>query len=92
MEEYGILRKYGYVGFGHVYHRRYKESKPEDEIDGEREEKEGRRETRPSRPIWCDVWIVEQMRYPTNRPTDRPTDQPTDRASYRGALSHLKTA
>ena len=27
----------------------------------------------------------------TNRPTDRPTDQPTDTASYRGALSHLKT-
>ena len=27
-------------------------------------------ETRPSRPIRCDVWIVERMRYPTNRPTD----------------------
>ena len=27
--------------------------------------------TRPSRPIRCDVWIVERMRYqPTNRPTD----------------------
>ena len=43
-------------------------------------------QTRPSRPIRCDVWIVKQMRYPT----DRPTDQPTDTASYRGALSHLK--
>ena len=27
--------------------------------------------TRPSRPIRCDVWIVERMRY---RQTDRPTD------------------
>ena len=42
--------------------------------------------TRPSRPIMCDVWIVERMRYPT----DRPTNQPTDTASYRGALAHLK--
>ena len=42
--------------------------------------------TRQSRPIRCDVWIVERMRYPTNRPTDRPTDT----ASYKGALSHLK--
>ena len=25
-------------------------------------------------------------------PTDQPTDQPTDTASYRGALSHLKTS
>ena len=33
--------------------------------------------TRPSRPIRCDVWIVERMRYPTDRPTDRPTDQRT---------------
>ena len=38
--------------------------------------------TRPSRPIRCDVWIVERMRY--------PTDQPTDTASYSGASSHLK--
>ena len=30
--------------------------------------------TRPSRPIRCDVWIVEQMRYPTNQLTDRPTN------------------
>ena len=37
--------------------------------------------TRPSRPIRCDVLIVERMRY---RPTNRRT------ASYRGALSHLK--
>ena len=42
------------------------------------------RKTRPSRPIRCAVWIVERMRY-------RPTDRPTDTASYRGALSHLKT-
>ena len=28
----------------------------------------------PSRPIRCDVWIVEQLRYPTNQPTDRPLD------------------
>ena len=42
--------------------------------------------TRPSRPIRCNVWIVERMRYPT----DRPTNWPTDTASYRGALSHLK--
>ena len=47
----------------------------------------GRIKTRPSRPIRCDVWIVERMRYPT----DRPTDQQTDTASYRGALSHLKS-
>ena len=46
------------------------------------------KEARPSRPIRCDVLIVERMRY---RQTDQPTDQPTDRASYRGALSHLKT-
>ena len=39
--------------------------------------------TRSSRPIRCDVWIVEQMRYPTNRQTDRASD--------RGALSHLKS-
>jgi len=42
---------------------------------------------RPCRPIRCDVWIVQRMRY---RPTNRPTDQQTDTASYRGALSHLK--
>ena len=42
--------------------------------------------TRQSRPIRCDVWIVERLRYPTGR----PTNQPTDTASYRGALSHLK--
>ena len=42
--------------------------------------------TRPSRPIRCDVWIVERMRYPTDRPTNRPTDT----ASYRGDLSHPK--
>ena len=29
-------------------------------------------ETRPSRPIRCDVWIVERMRY---QPTDRPTNR-----------------
>ena len=29
--------------------------------------------TRPSRPIRCDVWIVERMRYPTDQPTNRPT-------------------
>ena len=47
-------------------------------------------ETRPSRPIRCDVWIVERMRYPTDQPTDRLTNRPTDTFSYRGALSHLK--
>ena len=31
--------------------------------------------TRPSRPIRCDVWIVERMR---DRPTDRLTNLPTD--------------
>merc|ERR1712002_1334507 len=41
------------------------------------------RETRPSRPKRCDVWIVERMRY-------QPTDRPTDTASYKGVLSHLK--
>ena len=49
-------------------------------------EKGNNHRTRPSRPIRCDLWIVERMRYPTNQ----PTDQPTDTASYRGALSHLK--
>merc|ERR1712074_134300 len=44
--------------------------------------------TRPSRPIRCDVWIIERMRY---RQTNQPTNQPTDTASYRGALSHLKS-
>ena len=35
-----------------------------------KEEKEPRRiRTRPSRPIRCDVWIDERMRYPTNRRT-----------------------
>ena len=48
--------------------------------------------TWPSRPIRCDVWIVERMRYqPTNRPSNQPTNRPTDTASYRGALSHLKS-
>ena len=32
-----------------------------------------------SRPIRCDVWIVERTRYPTDEPTDRQTDRPTDR-------------
>ena len=32
------------------------------------------------------MWIVELMRYPTDRQTNRQTDI----ASYRGALSHLK--
>ena len=47
-------------------------------------QKENKRieKTRPSRPIRCDAWIVERIRYPPNRPTDR--------ASNRGALSHLK--
>ena len=40
--------------------------------------------TRPSRPIRCDVLIVERMRYPTDQPTDKPT-QPV-----RGASSHPK--
>ena len=58
--------------------------------------KKGKEEkTRPSRPIRCDVMIVERMRYrQTDRQTDRQTNQPTnptDIASYRGALSHLKT-
>ena len=35
--------------------------------------------TRPSRLIRCDVWIVERLRYRTDRPTVRPTDWPTDR-------------
>ena len=31
--------------------------------------------TRPSRPIRCDVWIIQRLRYqPTNQPTDRATD------------------
>ena len=34
----------------------------------------GTSKTRPCRPISCDLWIVEQMRYPTNSPTDRPTN------------------
>ena len=46
-------------------------------------------ETRPSRLIRCDMWIVERMRY---RPTNQPTNRPTDTASYRGALSHLITS
>ena len=33
-----------------------------------------RQQTRPSRPIRCDVWIVERMCYPTDQPTNRPTD------------------
>ena len=28
---------------------------------------------------------------PNDQPTNQPTDRPTDTASYRGALSHLKT-
>ena len=47
-------------------------------MKGGGEEKEGKEkanETRPSRPIRCDVWIVERMRY---RPTDRPTNQRTE--------------
>ena len=49
-------------------------------------EKRDKKKTRPSRPIRCDMWIVERMRYPTDRQTDRPMDT----SSYRGALSHLK--
>ena len=45
-------------------------------------------ETMPSRPLRCDVWIVERMRY---RQTDQPTNRPTVRPSYTGALSYLKT-
>ena len=30
--------------------------------------------TRPSRPIRCDVLIVERTRYPTDQPTNRQTD------------------
>ena len=30
--------------------------------------------TRPSRPMRCDMWIVEWMRYPTNQPTNRRTE------------------
>ena len=52
-------------------------------------ERERERE-RTSRPIRCAGWIVERIRYPTNRPTDQPTDQPTDIAYYRGAWAHLK--
>ena len=33
-----------------------------------------RRITRPSRPIRRAMWIVERMRYPTDRPTDRQTN------------------
>ena len=33
------------------------------------------KKTRPRRPLRCDVWIVEQMRYPTDQLTDRPTNQ-----------------
>ena len=50
-------------------------------------DKERKRKTRPSRPIRCNVLILERMRY---RRTDRQTNQPTDRASYSGALSQLK--
>ena len=39
--------------------------------------------TRPSRPIRCAVWIVERMRYPTDRQTDRPTDRETVRQTVR---------
>ena len=47
--------------------------------EGRKDEKrkERKEETRPSRPIRCDVWIVERMRYPTDQPTDRPTNQRT---------------
>ena len=33
------------------------------------------KKTRPSRPIRCDLWIVEQM---LNQQTDRPTNQLTN--------------
>ena len=56
-------------------------------------------ETRPSRPIRCGVWIVEQMRYPTNRPTNQPTDghsqllrclvAPNNRLHIRYCVVHL---
>ena len=38
--------------------------------------------------MWIVECVTEQIRY---QPTNRPTNQPTDTASYRGALSHLKT-
>ena len=41
---------------------------------------------------WANnMWIVKQMRYPTDRSTDRLTNQLMDTASYRGTWSHLKT-
>ena len=43
--------------------------------------------TRPSRPIRCDVWIVDRMRYPIDQQTDRLTDT----NSCRGDLSHIKS-
>ena len=46
--------------------------------------------TRPSRPIRCDVWIVERMRY---RQTERPTDQPTSyigRGANEDQISRVK--
>ena len=54
--------------------------------EGKDKKKETKEKTRSIRPIRCDMWIVERMRYPT----DQQTDQPTDTASYRGPLSHLK--
>ena len=65
------------------------QKKEERENKRMKETEEEKKRTRPSWPIRCDMWIVEQMRY---RQTDQPTDQPTDTASYRGALSHLKTS
>ena len=35
VNENECVKKANYDGFGHVYYRRYKESKPEDEIDEE---------------------------------------------------------
>ena len=40
--------------------------------------------SRPSRPIRRDVWIVERMRFPTDRPTDQRTQPVVE------VFSHLK--
>ena len=59
VNENECVRKANYVGFGHVYYRHYKESKPEDEVDEEVYSKlvnlDTRLGTSPSEQLF--VWI-----------------------------------
>ena len=63
VNENKCVRKANYVGFGHVYYRRYKESKPEDDIDEEVYSKIVELDTRlgtpPSKQLFMCVFTLD---------------------------------